>query len=87
MDYERFNPCGAEPFVRLLTWAETGCWCCSAVRALVVGLHIGSVFGLAAAGSWRGAVLFAVIGAPVVAGVLIAARRIWAESYKKEESE
>lgn len=85
MDYEKLNPCSYEPVVSLLTWAETGCWCCTSLRALLVGVHLGVVFGLAAAGAWKVAIIAALFGAPVVIVLLYVAREIWHESYSDDE--
>jgi hypothetical protein len=85
MDYERFNPCAAERIVRLLKWAETGCWCCSAVRGLLVGLLVGAEVALLVSGAFAGAVTLACVGTPGLVIFLWAARKMWAESYKVDE--
>lgn len=84
MDYEKLNPCGREWYVRLVQWAETGCWCCTATRAIAVALPAGIVLGLLLAGAWRAALVLGVLGLPVIAGALALARRVWKDSYAKE---
>lgn len=85
MDYEKINPCAADWYVRAMEWAETGCWCCTATRAMLVGLWIGSGLTLSLSGHGFASFMALIGGAPVVVALLIIARRIWAESYKPDE--
>lgn len=88
MDYEKLNPCSYERLVRLVAWAETGCWCCTSLRALLVGLWIGVTVGLSFGSKpWGAAMWFFILGGAVVYVALRVARRIWAESYKVEENQ
>lgn len=87
MDYERINPCAAPLFVRIVGWAETGCWCCTSVRSLLVGVCAGIVVGLAVAGKLAAALITGAIMAPLVITVLAVARSIWQESYAKDAEE
>lgn len=85
MDYEKINPCAAEWYASAMRWAETGCWCCTATRAMLVGAWIGSGFTLSLSGHGFASLVMLIAGAPVVAALLMIARRVWAESYKPDE--
>jgi hypothetical protein len=87
MDYEKLNPCQYERAVRLLDWAETGCWCCTSLRALLVGLWVGMTIGTLIAGKVALAAVVWIVGAIIVCPALIIARRIWKDSYESAESE
>jgi hypothetical protein len=87
MNYERFNPCGTRLWADLLAWAETGCWCCTATRALLVGGWLGSLVTVLLMQRWWLAVLVLLAGAPIVTVLLYVAREIWAESYAPDEEQ
>lgn len=84
MDYEKLNPCGYPRIARLLEWAETGCWCCTSLRALLVGILIGFVAAFAVFGAWKVAIFVAILGTPIVWIALWVAREIWHESYEAD---
>lgn len=85
MDYEKLNPCGYPRVVRFFEWAETGCWCCTSLRALLVGILIGFVGAFAVFGAWKVAILAALVGTPIVMVLLYVAREIWQESYSDDQ--
>lgn len=87
MDYEKLNPCARQWYVWLSQWAETGCWCCTTTRALLVGLCAGAVVGLAAGGAWKAALIAGAIMAPLIVALLAVARHVWRESYAKDTEE
>lgn len=87
MNYEKLNPCNAPWYVRAVQWAETGCWCCTAMRALLVGVCAGVVAGLLSAGAWKAALIVGAIMAPLVVTALAVARSVWQESYTKDTEE
>lgn len=82
MDYDDTNPCSHELFVRVLRWAETTCWCCTAIRSGLVFGVLGVVIGLLLGGRPVAALLTFIFAAPLVVAMLHVARKIW-----KDDSE
>lgn len=87
MSPENLNPCEREQYVRVVDFAETGCWCCTATRALLVGVWFGVSLGLYLGGSRHAGLIFLLAGGAVVVVALKVARKVWASSYAKDEGE
>ena len=85
MNLTKLNPCENETYARIMAWAETQCWCCTATRALLVALVIGFSLGLVASGKFVAAAFFIIIAAPLTVAALIIARRVWKDSYTSED--
>jgi hypothetical protein len=85
MNLTKLNPCEYETYAQIMSWAETGCWCCTATRALLVAFVIGFFFGLVVAGKWVAAAFFFIFAAPATVAALIIARRVWKDSYTSED--
>ncbi len=83
---DRFNPCSYEFYARVMSWAETDCWCCTATRAMLVGALVGALVALLLAGALIPAITIAVIGIPLVMFLLWLARKLWTEESPDEDS-
>lgn len=79
MDPKKLNPCEYEIYCKLVEWAETDCWCCTATRGLLVGIVAGITLGLLVGGHAAGALWFLIISAPLTIAALVWARKAWAD--------
>jgi ABC-type iron transport system FetAB permease component len=84
LNMKRLNPCEYENYVRIMAWAETECWCCTATRALLVAFVLGFFLGLVCSGKFAAAAFFIVIAGPLTVAALVIARRVWKDSYTSE---
>lgn len=84
MDLKQTNPCEYETYVKLMSWAETDCWCCTATRSGMMALILGFGLGLLVSGHVGLAVLWTfVAGALGIAG-LVWARKNWTDEDEGE---